>query len=223
MSERFFITSSGTGIGKTLITATLAHQLHSAGNEVHALKPVISGYQPNDPASDTAQLLQSMKMGMQYAESISPWRFKEGISPNVAAEREGRHLHLKELVGFCARPRGGITLIEGAGGVMAPIDDRHVMRDWIAALEIPAVLVCGSYLGTISHTLTALVALREVGVSVTAAIVAASPSSPVSSEETAEVIARHGGVATRVLPRLAIGADGLAELAGTPDISDLIA
>jgi dethiobiotin synthetase len=106
---------------------------------------------------------------------------------------------------------------------MAPIDDRHVMRDWIAALGIPAVLVCGSYLGTISHTLTALVALREVGVSVTAAIVAASPSSPVSSEETAEVIARHGGVATRVLPRLAIGADGLAELAGTPDISDLIA
>ena len=167
MSKSFFITSSGTGIGKTLITATLAHQLQAAGEQVSALKPVISGYRPGDMTSDTAELLHSVNLpvGQHNAEAISPWRFKAGLSPNVAAEREGRLLQLKELVGFCARPRGGITLIEGAGGVMAPLSYEDTMLDWMTALDVPVVLVVGTYLGSISHALTAAEALKSRGLS----------------------------------------------------------
>jgi dethiobiotin synthetase len=142
----------------------------------------------------------------------------------MAAAREKRSVDFDALVAWCRAQQGkDQLLIEGVGGVMAPLDDRHVVRDWIAELGAPTLLVTGSYLGTLSHTLTALVALRERRIHVAAAIVVASPHSPVSTQETAEVIARHGQVVTRVLPQLEIGPDGVADIAGTPDLSDLVA
>ena len=65
--------------------------------------------------------------------------------------------------------------------------------------------------------------MRERGVTVAAVIVATSLESPVPPAETAEVIARHGNVETRVLPRMTIGADGVPAIAGVPDLSDLVA
>ena len=222
----YFVTSTGTGIGKTLSTALLLRQLAAAGRPARAIKPVISGFDPQSAAESDAGILLAA-MGQRATEdaiaAIAPWRFAAPLSVDMASGREGRSVDFDALVAWCrAQERDDALLIEGAGGVMAPIDDRHVMRDWIAALGTPALLVTGSYLGTLSHTLTALVALRDKGIHVIAAIIAASPGSPVSVQETAEVIARHGQVVTRVVPRLTIGADGLPDLAGTPDLSDLI-
>jgi dethiobiotin synthetase len=222
-----FVTSTGTGIGKTLTTALLLRQLVAAGRPARAIKPLLSGFDPQSAAeSDAGILLAAMgRRATQHAiAAIAPWRFAAPISIDMAAGREGRSVDFDALVAWCrAQTRDDALLIEGAGGVMAPIDHRHVMRDWIATLGIPALLVTGSYLGTISHTLTALVALREKGIQVTAAIVAESPGSPVSVQETADVIARHGKLETRVVPRLAIGPDGLPDPTGVQDLSDLIA
>ncbi|MDG4870018.1 dethiobiotin synthase, partial [Guyparkeria sp. 1SP6A2] len=55
----------------------------------------------------------------------------------------------------------GVTLIEGVGGVMVPLNDRHTVRDWMAGLGLPAILVAGTYLGTLSHTLTAIETLER--------------------------------------------------------------
>jgi dethiobiotin synthetase len=222
-----FITSTGTGIGKTLTTALLLRQLVAAGRPARAVKPVLSGFDRNSAAESDAGILLAA-MGSSITEdaiaAITPWRFAAPLSVDMAAAREGRTIDFDALVAWCrAQQRDDLLLIEGVGGVMAPLDDRHVVRDWIAALDMPALLVTGSYLGALSHSLTALVALRARGIHVAAAIVAASPGSPVSAQESAEVIARHGQVVTRVLPRLAIGPDGVPELAGTPDLSDLIA
>ena len=67
-----------------------------------------------------------------------------------------------------------MTLIEGIGGVMAPLDARHTVLDWIAALGAPALLVVGSYLGTLSHSLTAAAALRQRGVALLGVVVSES-------------------------------------------------
>jgi dethiobiotin synthetase len=223
----YFVTSTGTGIGKTLTTALLLRQLAAAKRPARAIKPVLSGFDPQSAAeSDAGILLAAMgrRATQQSIAAIAPWRFAAPLSVDMAAAREGRAVDFDALVAWCrAQQREDHLLIEGAGGVMAPLDDRHVMRDWIAALDVPALLVTGSYLGTLSHTLTALVALREKRIHVAATIVAASPGSPVSVQETAEVIARHGQVVTRVVPRLTIGPDGLPDLTETPDLSDLIA
>jgi len=167
-----FVASSGTGIGKTLVTAALGWQLRHAGKSVRILKPVISGYSPETHRdSDTAILLQSLESPESVAtiDAMSPWRFAAPLSPDMAAARENRSLNLDAIVDCCRAAAGGnedYLLIEGVGGVMVPLTDKDTVLDWMAASDAPALLVVGSYLGTISHTLTAADAVARRGITV---------------------------------------------------------
>ena len=126
----------------------------------------------------------------------------------MAAAREGRRLDLAEIVAFCHAAEGEPLLIEGIGGAMVPLDDDHTVLDWIAELGAPALVVAGSYLGTISHTLTTLSAMRGRGVSIAGLVISESPESPVPPAETAATIARHAGrLPIAILPRLPPGPD----------------
>ncbi len=160
--SRLFITSSGTGIGKTFLTAALARHGRKKGHGISAVKPIISGYTAEDFAeSDTALLLEALSLPAtpENIELISPWRFAAPLSPDMAAVREGKTIDFHKVTEWCHDVIAGpeeTVLIEGVGGVMVPLDETHTILDWIAALNIPSVLVVGSYLGTISHTLTAL-------------------------------------------------------------------
>lgn len=170
----YFITSSGTSIGKTLVTCSLAHQLRQAGKTVSALKPVISGYKADDMSSDTAQILQSLGQAINPVTiaAVSPWRFAAPLAPNIAAAKEGKKIDFLEVVNFCSLPRTSeITLIEGAGGIMSPLTNEHTMIDLMAALECKAILVVGDYLGSISHTLTAVEVIRTRGLRLQAIVV----------------------------------------------------
>ncbi len=203
-----FITSVGTGIGKTLVTAILCHQLTSAGRTVRALKPVVSGFSPDDPASDPALIVRSLGQmpTPQSIAAIAPWRFTAPISPHLAARMEGRTIRIEDVADFCreqAPENDGLLLIEGAGGVMAPVDDAHTGLDLIARLGLPVIVVTGSYLGAISHTLTALAALRERQTVVRGIVVSESDKS-VGLPDTVECLAQFVGpdVSVYALPRL---------------------
>ena len=156
--KRLFVTGSGTGVGKTLVTAALAHQLSRAGKTVRAVKPVISGYTPaTHRDSDTAVLLDSLGSdhSPEAIDRMSPFRFEAPLSPDMAAAREGRQLDFEALLHFCRDCAAGpedILLIEGVGGVMVPLTRDKTVLDWIEAIDAPCLLVAGSYLGTISHT-----------------------------------------------------------------------
>ncbi|CAI8037561.1 ATP-dependent dethiobiotin synthetase BioD [Geodia barretti] len=158
-----FVTATGTEIGKTLVTAALCHELRAAGRPVRALKPVLSGYDPATLAdSDPGVLLASLgeAASEEAVAAITPWRFSAPLSPDMAAAREGRRLDLAEILAYCRAAEGDPLLIEGIGGAMVPLNERHTVLDWIAELGAPALVVTGSYLGTISHTLTTLAAIR---------------------------------------------------------------
>ena len=71
-----------------------------------------------------------------------------------------------------------MLLIEGIGGVMVPLDDRRTVLDWMSLLRIPVVLVAGSYVGTISHTLTALEVLARRNLDIAAVVVSESETAP---------------------------------------------
>ena len=109
------------------------------------------------------------------------------------AAGEGNPRHAERAGASALRPSGNssICLVEGVGGVMAPIDARHTVRDWIAASGLPCVLVTGSYLGSLSHALTALEALARVGAGVTAIAVNETPGSTVALDATLEALSRH--------------------------------
>ncbi len=200
-----FVTGTGTGIGKTFVTAGLIRALPGAC----AIKPVISGYHPAKAAeSDSGVLLSAMGRSItpEAIAAISPWRFTAPLSPDTAAAREHRHIEFSQILDFSRQAMlstQGPLLIEGAGGAMVPLDDQHTMRDWIAALNIPALLVAGTYLGTISHVLTTAEALANKGITIAAIVLSESEVSPMPPRETAETIRRFlPGTPVLIIPRL---------------------
>jgi len=225
--SRLFVSGAGTGVGKTLVTCILVRQLRAAGREVRALKPVISGFDPSAVAdSDTGRLLAAMEEPLDKAAigSISPWRFSEPLSPDMAAAREGRRLDVGEIAGFCryAGPAEGdsVVITEGVGGVMAPLSEEETVIDWMAALNWPVVLVCGSYLGTLSHTLTAAEAVKYRGLPLSGIVISESADSPVPLVETIETIARFvAGTPVIGLPRHDTARENIGNL---PNIAEAL-
>ncbi len=207
----FFVTATSTEIGKTFVTAGLLRYLRENGKPAIAIKPVVSGYeQPS--GSDPALLLEAMgeTVSDESVARISPWRFKAPLSPDMAAMREEREIAFDELIAFCRQraAQPGTLLIEGVGGVMVPLDASHTVLDWMGALGCPAVLVAGSYLGSLSHTLTAASALERAGVKAIGVVVNDTGTGEVPLTDTAATLLRflpqHEIV---TLPRHAAGLD----------------
>ena len=204
-----FVTATGTDIGKTFVTAGLIRELRRAGRPVDAVKPVLSGFdqgcwQDSDPAVLLSALGRTPTL--EEVERVSPWRFKLPLAPDLAAAREGRAIPLHEVVDFCRRAiaRGGTLLIEGIGGVMVPLDAHRTVLDWMSMLRIPVILAAGSYVGTISHTLTALEVMARRNLDIRAVVVSESERSAASLADTVAAIARFAdAIDVLGLPRLA--------------------
>ena len=213
-----FIAGSGTDIGKTYVTALLARTLRAKDYDVRALKPVISGYDPMTAnTSDTALLLTAMgdAIDEHSIAAISPWRFTAPLAPNMAARLEGRTVDFNAIVSWC-KAHSGPVMIEGVGGVMSPLSDDKTVLDWIVGLTCPVLLVGGTYLGAISHTLTALAALRARGVQVAGIVVSESEDS-IGLAETIEALKPFvTGVSV-----LALARTGAAEQVRLDQVADL--
>jgi dethiobiotin synthetase len=191
-----FITATGTDVGKTFVAASLIRTLQQMGRVVQAIKPIVSGFDAEHPeASDSGVLLNALGLPvtLQEIERISPWRFRAPVSPDLAAQREGQRIDVDAVISFCQDAIGqrqDILLIEGVGGIMVPLDEQRTVLDVMMALQLPLILVTGSYLGTISHTLTALDALFRRDMKLLAIIVSETPGATVPLDDTVAAIAR---------------------------------
>lgn len=196
MAICYFITSTGTGIGKTYVTSALIRLARSQNRTVAAFKPVISGFDKQEIIrSDTGEILAALGEAPTEgaAARVSPWRFAAPLAPNMAARAEGRTLDCDALFAFSRKAlqeSADVVLIEGVGGIMVPLDDENTVLDWIVAAGAPAVLVVGDYLGTISHTLTAVEVLRARSVEIAAIVVSEGEGASVQFAETLAEIAR---------------------------------
>lgn len=189
----YFITATGTDIGKTFVTCALAH---ATGRP--AYKPLISGFEGTD--TDTSRLIEAMG-GASSPDDVSPWRYRAPLSPDMAAMAEGQAVPYDALVAWSrTRAAAQPCFIEGVGGAMVPLTAQHTTRDWMRALNLPLILVAGSYLGSISHTLTTLEALD--GMAVQAIILSESAQSTVSLEATRDSLARHTETLLVLQPRV---------------------
>ncbi len=207
--KTLFITSSGTEIGKTYVTVGLIGALRARGIGVRALKPLITEFTPQTaPGSDTALILKALGEPVNDATlaACSPWRYAAALAPDMAAAREGKTVPYDDVVAFCAAQRAAnpndVLIVEGAGGVLVPVDDTHTMRDLMVAVSATPIVVVGSYLGTISHTLTAVEALERSGLPPMAVVVSESPDAGIPLDETCAAIRRFLGPVPLVpLPR----------------------
>lgn len=191
----YFVTATGTDIGKTFCTAGLLR----ARPGLRAIKPLLSGYVPGD-ISDSSQLLAAMGRSVDAASinAITPWRYAAPLSPDMAAAREGQVIPYDDLLAFCrgelskaAAQKAEGLLIEGAGGAAVPLTANKLTADWIKELELPALLVSGTYLGSISHCLTTAEFLLKRGVEIKAILLNESIQMPVPVEETTAALARY--------------------------------
>lgn len=148
---RFFITGTDTGVGKTLVSAILMAGLNAA-----YWKPVQSG---TDEMTDSAWI----RRVTGFAEDAflpETYRLKQPLSPHAAAARDGVRIRLAAF-DMPDQDRYPRLIVEGAGGVMVPLNENQFMVDLMKYLDLPVLVVARSTLGTINHTLLTLEMLRQ--------------------------------------------------------------
>lgn len=156
--NRYFITGTDTDCGKTYITAKLSESIPHCV----AIKPIASGCLEVDGqlVSADAQVLQ--KHSQLSLEQINPWRFKAPVSPHIAAKEEGASVTVSDMATYCMElnlPGVETLLIEGAGGLMVPINDQETWIDFLKLTQVPVILVVGMKLGCINHAMLTAIAL----------------------------------------------------------------
>ena len=174
-----FVTGTDTDVGKTLACAALCLAWGAA-----YWKPVQTGAAAGD--DDTARVAHLA--GLPPSRVFAPGRvFRDPSSPERAAALEGGEVTVEDLLPLLptARP----LVVEGAGGVLVPLNARQKMLDLMQRLGFPVLIVARSTLGTINHTLLTLEALRARQVPILGVIL----SGPISAPNR-EAIERHGGV-----------------------------
>ena len=175
-----FVTGTDTDVGKTVITAAIADWLYRAGLAPAVLKPVATGciHAREGLVSEDAEFLAAAARTRHPLDLICPNRYAEPLAPSVAAERARRPVDW-EAIDRSIRlmtPGAGAVLVEGAGGIMVPIDGRSTMLDLALALGLGVVVVARAGLGTINHTVLTVRALRQAGARVAGVVVNRYPA-----------------------------------------------
>ena len=174
----FFISGIDTGIGKTYATAILARSYMQAGKSVITQKMVQTGCR----GMSEDIILHRELMGIEPLPAdvkgvTCPYVFNYPASPHLAAEMEGHEIHI-ELINSVTEAllnKYDVVLLEGAGGLMAPVTRRILTIDYIAMFELPVVLVTSGRLGSLNHTLLCLDVCRNRGLTVHTIIYNAFP------------------------------------------------
>ena len=197
MFRGVFVTGTDTGVGKTVVSAALMHRYRRPGADPRHCywKPIQTAVGRDD---DTAQVrrLGRCPNGEVLSEGI---RLRRPLSPHLAARLSGERIELTPLLETIgARPMSTRWIVEGAGGVLVPVNDSELMVDLICRLALPAVIVSRAKLGTINHTLLTIEALRARSLSVAGVVMVGS-----RNRENRAAIEDYGRVSVLgELPRL---------------------
>jgi dethiobiotin synthetase len=197
-----FVTGTGTGVGKTIVSAALLAAMREAGEGVRAHKPVATGV--GEPAGEWPpdHELLGATAGMA-AEEVAPLRFAPAVSPHLASRIAGETIDPAELVQSArgAARADEILIVEGVGGLLVPLGDDFSVLDLAVALGLPLIVAAGAGLGTINHTLLTIAAARAAALDVRAVVLTPWPEEPSVMEcSNRETIARLGGVEVGALP-----------------------
>jgi dethiobiotin synthetase len=160
MTKGIFITGTDTGVGKTLLAASLAAFLRDRGYRVGVMKPAETGCPESDGTlipQDALRLKEAAGCA-EPIETICPYSFAEPLAPSIAAERSNRKIDVDLLLSTYGEisAKYDVTLVEGAGGLMAPLLPSYTYADFARVLKLPVLVVAANKLGVINHLLLTL-------------------------------------------------------------------
>ena len=205
MSRGLFITGTGTGVGKTVITAGIVRWLRGRGIDAVPVKPVQTGGKSVkgglvSPDLDFCLSAAGMRVSESDMAPMAPYIYAPACSPHLAGRIKGQYpkiAHIQtcfEALSLCC----DMVVIEGAGGIMVPLDEQATMLDLMELLGFPVVLVAHTGLGTINHSLLSIQALRTAGLKVLGVVFnetePGSPEDDFIKKDNIDTVARMGDV-----------------------------
>ena len=165
MSRGVFIAGTDTGVGKTVVAVALLRALVAAGVSAVGMKPVAAGIGPGDTMNADVVALTAAGNVVAPHEDTNPYSFVPAIAPHLAAGSAGASISLDTIAAAYGRLAGlaDVVVVEGAGGVLVPLDARTDMLDIAARLGLPVLLVVGMRLGCLNHALLSAFAINARG------------------------------------------------------------
>ena len=183
MFRGLFVTGTDTGVGKTVVSAALMHRFR-ASVQLKYWKPVQTGIEQDDDTATVKALGRCADDEVVDGGARLPGPF----SPHLSARLSGRTIRMDDLLEVTDRQRSTERwIVEGAGGVLVPLNDRELTADFMVRLGLPVTVVARTSLGTINHTLLTIEALRSRAIEVVGAILVGQPN-----EENRAAIERYG-------------------------------
>ena len=168
MSKSYFITGTGTDVGKTLVASGLLAAASQQGLSTLGMKPVAAGCEATSEGlrnNDALQLLAQSSLNVSY-EQINPVALEPAVAPHIAAAKAARRLSADRLAGFyrgLMMQRPDFSVVEGAGGWRVPLNQRETFADLAKMIQLPVVLVVNMELGCINHALLTAEAIQRDG------------------------------------------------------------
>src|SRR3954453_17104509 len=215
-----FVTGTGTEVGKTVVAASIARAARAEGDRVAVFKPAVSGLDDHPLRSEVWEsaaelpdhaLLRLAAGSKQGDEHVAPYRYGPAGSPHLAPRLARERLDPDRLRGaaLAATEDADLLLCEGVGGFLVPLTVEYLVRDLALDVALPIVVVASTALGTITHTLPPLQAVRAGGLDVAAVVLTPWPATPSAMERSnVKTIRRIGSGAVETLPSLDLADPG---------------
>ncbi|WP_254530629.1 dethiobiotin synthase [Natrinema gelatinilyticum] len=203
MTDPIAVVGTGTGVGKTVVTAGLTRLLREAGHDARAIKPAQTGHPPDDDAAFVATACDDLAAAtcLRYLEPA--------LAPRVAADVANEDLEYESIRAACERAAAAaaVPIVEGVGGLRVPLAGDREVIDLVADLEARAIVVTRSGLGTLNHTALSIDALEARGIDVLGVVCNEYTGETVAERTNPDELERMTGYAVETVPSLADDSD----------------
>jgi len=202
MAKLIFITGTDTGVGKTVLTGLLLRHLRQTGCEARAMKPFCCGSRAD------ARLLRGLQNNLLTMEEANPFFFKKPLAPAAAGGRR-KPVALRAVLGRIGAVgrHCEVLLIEGIGGLLAPLGADYTVADLISRLDCLTLVVSRNRLGTINHTLLTVKALEAIGTKRLRIVMVEDKKPDLSAQSNPKIIRKMAPTAPVFsIPHLGFGA-----------------
>lgn len=163
MPKGYFVTGTGTGVGKTLVSCALLYAFAACGKSTVGMKPIAAGVESGKWMD--VELLAAASTVTASRELINPYALFPAIAPHIAAKQSGIQIDILAIRRACLELQkiADVVIVEGTGGFLVPVNEHQDSGHMAQALGMPVILVAGMQLGCINHALLTAQAVRAVG------------------------------------------------------------
>src|SRR3954447_26825971 len=199
-----FVTGTDTEVGKTVVAAAICAAAVERGIRAARSRPVVTGL--DEPAGDWPrdhELLARAANAGQSPEDVAPHRYGPAVSPHLAEQLAGEEIDPEALVAKAQAEaeKADALVVEGVGGLLVPLANEYLVRDFAGELSLPVVIAARPGLGTINHSLLTIEAARAVALRVQAVVLTPWPAEPNAMQRSnMETIERFAEIPVLGLP-----------------------